>query len=107
VLAVAGLVAGGVALALAGFGLPGGRALWVGVNFATLGCYGLDKALARSGLERVPEIALHALALCGGSVGALVGVVALRHKSRSRRFRFILLGIVGLQILVLLALGWG
>jgi uncharacterized membrane protein YsdA (DUF1294 family) len=43
--------------------------------------YGLDKAFSKTGAPRVPEIILHLLALAGGFVGALLGMLVFRHKS--------------------------
>lgn len=46
--------------------------------------YAVDKGLAKANAIRVPEVVLHILALAGGAVGALLGMLALRHK---RNFR--------------------
>jgi uncharacterized membrane protein YsdA (DUF1294 family) len=46
--------------------------------------YGLDKALSKTGARRVPELVLHLLALAGGFVGALLGMLVFRHKSNFR-----------------------
>jgi uncharacterized membrane protein YsdA (DUF1294 family) len=62
--------------------------LWlVGVNPTAFGFYGFDKARARSGGGRVPEIVLHALALAGGSIGAFAGMKVFRHKTVKGSFR--------------------
>jgi uncharacterized membrane protein YsdA (DUF1294 family) len=51
------------------------------VTFIT---YGTDKALAKANTSRVPEVILHLLALAGGFVGALMGMIVFRHKSNFR-----------------------
>lgn len=45
-----------------------------------------DKRRARRGRGRVPEAAFHALALLGGWPGALLGFLAVRHKTAKPRF---------------------
>jgi len=52
------------------------------VNVITFAVYGADKRRARKGKRRVPEKTLFLLALAGGSVGALAGMYAFRHKTR-------------------------
>ena len=58
--------------------------LWylAAVNLVTFTVYGVDKAKARRGAWRVPEKTLFLLPLLGGSVGALLGMVVFRHKTK-------------------------
>ena len=58
--------------------------LWylAAVNLVTLTVYGVDKAKARRGAWRVPEKTLFLLPLLGGSVGALLGMLVFRHKTK-------------------------
>lgn len=44
--------------------------------------YGVDKAKARRGAWRIPEKTLFLLPLLGGSVGALLGMLVFRHKTK-------------------------
>lgn len=46
----------------------------------------LDKRNAQRRRRRVPERWLMALALLGGSLGGLLGMLLLRHKTRKPRF---------------------
>ncbi len=46
--------------------------------------YGYDKVSAKAGAGRVPEALLHLLALAGGFAGALLGMLAFRHKTNFR-----------------------
>ncbi|MEI6394521.1 MAG: DUF1294 domain-containing protein [Verrucomicrobiota bacterium] len=92
-----------LALALGAIGLSALRALFVGVNLATMLCYGYDKLRARAGMERVPELALHLLAVGGGTPGAFAGQLLFRHKTRDVRFRVIFFAIAAVQVVVLLA----
>ena len=58
--------------------------LWylAAVNLVTFTVYGVDKAKARRGAWRVPEKTLFLLPLLGGSVGALLGRLVVRHKTK-------------------------
>ena len=52
--------------------------------------YGLDKAQAKRGGRRVPEAALHWLALLGGFPGGWLGRSLFRHKTQKGIFTFVL-----------------
>ena len=52
------------------------------VNVVAFAVYGADKRRAKKGKRRVPEKTLFLLAIIGGSVGALAGMYAFRHKTR-------------------------
>lgn len=56
------------------------------INFTTCVAYGLDKGRAKSGKWRIPERTLLLLALIGGSLGALAGMIMFRHKTRKAKF---------------------
>ena len=56
------------------------------INFTTWAAYGLDKGRAKSGKWRIPERTLLLLALIGGSLGALAGMIMFRHKTRRAKF---------------------
>lgn len=55
-----------------------------------------DKRLARRHKRRIPERTLLGVALLGGSLGSLLGMYGVRHKTRHARFA------VGLPLLTLL-----
>ena len=60
-----------------------------------------DKAKAKKGARRTPEAALMFVAAIGGSLGSLLGMYTVRHKTRHKKFTF---GIPALLILHLLVL---
>jgi uncharacterized membrane protein YsdA (DUF1294 family) len=95
-----------IALVLSALGLSWLRALFAGLNLATLLAYGFDKWRARAGGTRVPEMALHALAACGGTPGAFAGQMLFRHKNRDRRFRRVFYTIAVIQAALLLVLNY-
>jgi uncharacterized membrane protein YsdA (DUF1294 family) len=78
-------------------GVPPLYAGLIGVNVITLLLYGYDKRQATVGGVRIPEVALHIVALLGGSPAALVGQELFRHKTRKPAFRLVLVGILLLQ----------
>lgn len=56
------------------------------VNAAAFALMLVDKQKARKGAWRIPESTLLGMALIGGSVGAIAGMFAFRHKTRHMRF---------------------
>lgn len=46
----------------------------------------VDKLKAKKHLWRIPEATLIASALMGGSVGALLGMYTVRHKTKHKKF---------------------
>ena len=80
-----------------------------GVNLATFAAYLYDKSVAASGtaLWRVPEAALHLLALAGGTPGAFAARRLLRHKTRKEGFRAWFWVIVAVQVAAVIGWLWG
>ena len=56
--------------------------------------YGVDKQRAKQGKWRIKESVLLGVSFLGGSVGALIGMKAFRHKTKHRYFWFV--GFLGL-----------
>jgi uncharacterized membrane protein YsdA (DUF1294 family) len=59
----------------------------IAITLVTFLAYGYDKAIAGSGWTRVPEKVLLALAISGGTIGALAGMQLFRHKTAKESFR--------------------
>ncbi len=59
-------------------------------GLVTFGFYGYDKAQAKIGGGRVPEIVLHLITLAGGVLGAWAGRFLFRHKTRKPAFLIVL-----------------
>ena len=57
---------------------------------------GRDKAAAERGARRTPETTLLALAVIGGSAGALLGMGVFHHKTKHKKFT------IGVPLLTLL-----
>jgi uncharacterized membrane protein YsdA (DUF1294 family) len=88
----------GLSLALWRLGLAPVYAYLISINAIALALYGYDKRQAIVGRTRIPELVLHATALCGGSPGALLGQGLFRHKTCKFRFQMVFAAIVLLQI---------
>lgn len=73
------------------------------INLAGFLAFAWDKRCARKGMWRVPERTLLTLAAIGGTIGAVVGQRALRHKTHKEPFRTYLLSIVVIQVIVVIA----
>jgi len=77
-------------------------AWFLSVSAVTFVLYGFDKARAKTGGFRVPEMVLHGLSLLGGSPGALAGQKVFHHKTAKTGFQVIFwLIFIGQIILVL------
>ena len=96
-------VATAFGLRAAGFGWTWA---WLGgLNLLTFAAYALDKSRAVRGRgRRIPEAVLLGLAAAGGTPGAVLGVVTLRHKLRKVPFMAVLVAIAACQIALLLYL---
>ena len=60
--------------------------LLAAVNLLAFVLYGVDKLKAKKGAWRIPEATLISTALLGGSIGALIGMYTVRHKTRHIKF---------------------
>ena len=56
------------------------------INLIAFAAYGIDKGKARHGARRIPEKTLIGLAAFGGAIGALIGMLTFRHKTRKIKF---------------------
>lgn len=69
-----------------------GYILWAGAaSFILFALYGWDKTMAKRGGTRVPESALHFLALTGGFVGGFLGRKIFRNKTKKTQFLILLI----------------
>lgn len=71
------------------------------MNLFTFFVYGIDKWKARKNKWRVSEKTLLLLALCGGSLGAVLGMYLFHHKTKHWKFKIL----VPLFLIIHVALG--
>lgn len=64
-------------------------------------CFGYDKGLARKNKWRIPERNLFILLLLGGTIGALLGMHAFRHKTNKTSFILMVYAILIVQLALL------
>lgn len=57
------------------------------LSLALFSMYGFDKAAAKRGGRRIPEVSLHLVAVFGGWPGALAARHLFRHKTKKQPFR--------------------
>lgn len=69
------------------------------MSLITFAFMGIDKALAKKGLWRIPEKTLFALAVFGGALGGVVGMQVFRHKTKHTSFK------LGMPLLLILNIG--
>ena len=77
------------------------------INAVAFVTFGIDKFKAKRRAWRIPEKTLFGLALVGGSIGAMVGMLAFHHKTKHWSFVVGMPLILALQVAVgLLLHGW-
>ena len=59
------------------------------INVLAFALYGIDKKKAREDKFRIPESRLILVAVLGGAIGALLGMVLFHHKTRKKKFRIV------------------
>lgn len=57
------------------------------INVVAFCLYGIDKRKAVKNQWRIPETTLLAVAFCGGSFGAWLGMQTFRHKTKHWKFK--------------------
>jgi len=77
-------------------------AVYLAFSALTFLAYAVDKSSAMRSASRVPEKALHTLALAGGWPGALLAQQFLRHKSIKAEFRSVFWGTVAVNVIAFL-----
>ena len=58
------------------------------INVVTFFVYGIDKWRAKKSKWRIPESTLLWLTVCGGSIGAWLGMKTWHHKTLHKKFKY-------------------
>ena len=66
------------------------------INVFAFAVYGIDKSKAEKGKWRISETTLIMLAVMGGSIGALAGMLVFHHKTKKPKFY------VGVPLIILI-----
>ena len=72
---------------------------YISINLIGLSAMVIDKIRAMERRFRIPESVLLILALLGGSLGCIAGMIIFRHKKRKPKFRY------GLPLILILQIG--
>ena len=71
------------------------------INFMGIASMASDKIRAMEHRFRIPESVLLLIALIGGSIGAILGMLLFHHKTRKAKFRY------GLPLILLIQIPLG
>ncbi len=74
------------------------------INIAAFAAYGIDKQKAKRNNWRTPERVLIMLAVIGGSIGSLAGMIVFRHKTKKPKFYVGIPVILLIQIILIILL---
>ncbi|MCD8094986.1 MAG: DUF1294 domain-containing protein [Ruminococcus sp.] len=80
-------------------------AITILMSIVAFSAFGIDKQKAKKDAWRIPEATLLCLSLCGGSVGAMLGMAVFHHKTKKLKFKifvpitFLLWLIIGILIM--------
>ena len=75
--------------------------LFLILNIVAFALYGIDKYKAVRGRWRIPEAVLFGIAVPGGSLGAIAGMLCFRHKTRKDLFRYGLFCVLLVQLIII------
>lgn len=75
--------------------------IWLGAwSITAFGFYGYDKMQAKRGAWRIPEAVLFGVALVGGFVGAILGMMVFHHKTSKNMFWAVNIGAAALWLMI-------
>ena len=79
---------------------------FIAVNFIGFVLMGIDKRKAIRNAFRIPEATLFSVALVGGSVGSILGMLLFRHKTKHWSFKIGLPAILLVHLALFALLAW-
>ena len=78
----------------------------IAVNLIGFVLMGIDKRKAIKNAFRIPEATLFFVALVGGSIGSILGMLIFRHKTKHWSFKLGMPAILVLQLILFALLSW-
>ncbi len=72
----------------------------ISINLIAVLIFWWDKSQAIESRFRIPNAVLNLIALCGGSLGSIVGVYLFRHKTLKSYFKITLFFYLSIQIVI-------
>ena len=78
----------------------------IAVNLIGFVLMGIDKRKAIKNAFRIPEATLFSVALVGGSIGSILGMLIFRHKTKHWSFKLGMPAILVLQLILFALLSW-
>ena len=79
---------------------------FIAVNFIGFVLMGIDKRKAIRNAFRIPEATLFSVAIVGGSVGSILGMLLFRHKTKHWSFKIGLPAILLVHLALFALLAW-
>ena len=73
-------------------------------NIVAFFVYGIDKLKSKKGKWRIPEATLLGIAAIGGSLGCILGMYTVRHKTKHPKFTIGMPVILAIQIMVVIVI---
>ncbi len=77
--------------------------VFIELNLATFLLFGFDKLSAQLRRQRISEYVLYLATLLGGSIGTLLAMNLLRHKTRKTSFQIVVALLILLQIAIVIS----
>ncbi len=79
---------------------------FIAINFIGFVLMGIDKRKAIKNAFRIPEATLFSVAAVGGSIGAILGMLIFRHKTKHWSFKLGLPAILLIHFALFAILAW-
>lgn len=77
--------------------------IFIELNLATFLLFGFDKLSAQLRRQRISEYVLYLATFLGGSIGTLLAMNLLRHKTRKTSFQIVVALLILLQIAIVIS----
>jgi uncharacterized membrane protein YsdA (DUF1294 family) len=76
------------------------------INLIAFCIFGWDKRQAIGSRFRIPNLVFNLVAICGGSLGSIIGLYAFRHKTLQSYFKLSLFFYLAIHVAIIYFLFW-